>query len=81
VNEVVAPEALLERARTVLKLILANGPRAVAASLAAIDQGLDLPLAQALELEARTFGELCGTEEMREGTSAFLAKREPQFKR
>jgi len=81
VNEVVEPDALLERARAILTQILANGPRAVAASLAAIDQGLDLPLADALELEARTFGALCGTDEMREGTRAFLEKREPKFER
>jgi len=80
VNDVVEPEALLDRAREILRQILTNGPRAVTAALAVIDQGLDLPIGEALELEARSFGALCGTDEMREGTSAFLAKREPVFK-
>jgi enoyl-CoA hydratase len=80
VNEVVEPERLLERARVVLREILANGPRAVAATLEAVREGLARPLDEGLELEAKLFGELCGTEEMREGTSAFLEKREPRFR-
>ena len=79
VNEVVEPDALLERARQLLQPILANGPRAVAVSLAAIHDGLDMPLSAALEVEALHFAEVCGTAEMREGTGAFLEKREPRF--
>ncbi len=79
VNEVVEPDALLDRARELLAQILANGPRAVAASLAAIRVGLDMPLDDALGVEARLFSELCATDEMREGTTAFLEKRDPKF--
>ncbi|MBM4334494.1 MAG: hypothetical protein FJ108_01090 [Deltaproteobacteria bacterium] len=79
VNEVVEPDALLPRARQFLAECLKNGPRALAASLRAIREGLDLPLADGIEREARIFGELCGTPEMVEGTSAFLQKREPKF--
>ncbi len=79
VNEVVEPDALLDRARELLAQILANGPRAVAASLAAIRDGLDLPLDDALGVEARLFSELCASDEMREGTTAFLEKRDPKF--
>jgi enoyl-CoA hydratase len=78
-EEVAAPDALLERARELLETILANGPRAIAASLAAIRDGLSLPLDAALEVEARAFSALCGSDEMREGTTAFLEKREPKF--
>jgi enoyl-CoA hydratase len=81
VNEVVEPDALLERARAVLEQCLANGPRAVAASLTAIRNGLDLSLEDGLKVEAKLFSAACGTAEMREGTSAFLEKREPDFKR
>ncbi len=79
VSQVVEPEALLPRAREILEESLAVGPRAVAASLAAIRDGADLPLDRALELEARLFAELCGTPEMKEGTAAFLEKRPPKF--
>ena len=79
VSEVCEPDALLERARELLRAILANGPRAVAASLAAIRQGLDQTLEAGLETEARAFAELCGSDEMLEGTRAFLEKRPPKF--
>ena len=78
-NEGVPPEQLMNRTHEVLNQILANGPRAGAAALRAIREGLDLPLDQGLEVEARRFSELCGTQESREGTRAFLEKRGPKF--
>jgi enoyl-CoA hydratase len=51
----------------------------VAASLAAIRDGFDQDLGDALETEARIFSGVCGTDEMREGTRAFLEKRDPEF--
>ena len=80
VDEVCEPDVLLERAHELLRSILANGPRAVAASLAAIRQGLDQTQDEGLETEARAFAELCGSDEMREGTAAFLEKRPPKFR-
>jgi enoyl-CoA hydratase len=80
VNEVVAPDQLLARARELLDTILANGPAAVAASLAAIREGLETALPASLEIEAHHFAALCGSEEAREGTSAFLEKRPPKFR-
>jgi enoyl-CoA hydratase len=80
VNKVVEPDVLLDEARATLVTILKNGPRALAASLAALRDGLDRPLEEALELEARLFASVCGTPEMHEGTSAFLSKRPPQFR-
>lgn len=79
VSEVVEPGALLGRAREVIEAILANGPGAVAAALAAIRGGADRPLDAGLELEADLFAEACGGDEMREGTRAFLEKRDPRF--
>lgn len=81
VNEVVEPDALLDRARAILRGILAMGPGAVSASLVAIRVGVDTGLADGLELEARLFAHACGTPEMKEGTAAFLAKRDPVFSR
>ena len=80
VNEVIAPEKLLERAREILQEILANGPRAIAATLAAVRDGLDRTLDDGIALEAELFSKLCGTDEMKEGTAAFLEKRAPRFR-
>jgi len=45
-----------------------------------VDAGLETSLDQALLLEASYFGLLSATEDMREGTKAFLEKRKPHFK-
>ena len=79
-NEVVEPEQLLDRARELLSEILSNGPNAVAATLRAVHEGLERPLDEGLALEADLFANLCGTDEMQEGTRAFLEKREPKFR-
>ena len=79
-NQVVASGALLEASRGLVKSILANGPLALARCIYVVNQGADLPLDDALELEAKVFGELTATADMREGTSAFLEKRAPAFR-
>ncbi len=80
VNQVVEPAELLPAAEALAGKILANAPLAVRYSLEAIDRGLEMPQEQGLFLEATLFGLLCATEDMREGTRAFLEKRAPQFK-
>jgi enoyl-CoA hydratase len=79
VNEVVEPDALLPRCREILSATFPNGPGAIALSLQAIREGLDLDLDAALEREAELFAQACGTPEKNEGTRAFLEKREPKF--
>jgi enoyl-CoA hydratase len=59
--------------------MLKNGPVAVRAALEAIVQGSEMPLEQGLTLEANLFGLVCASEDMREGTAAFLEKRKPRF--
>lgn len=76
----VEPEALSEAARTFAATVLANGPIAIARALEAVDAGLDRPLDEALAFEARLFGSLGETTDMREGTRAFLEKRPPGFR-
>ena len=56
-------------------LIAGMPPLAVAAAIEAVGRGADLPLDEAIALEATIFGRLCGTEDKREGTQAFLQKR------
>ena len=79
VNEVVPAEQLIARAEAILQKIFANAPIAVAYSLEAVNKGLDTSQAEGLALEASFFGLCAGTEDKKEGTSAFLAKRTPQF--
>jgi enoyl-CoA hydratase len=45
-----------------------------------VDAGLDMGVDQALLLEANFFGLLSASEDMREGTKAFVEKRKPLFK-
>ena len=79
-NKVVAPAMLMEAARGVVTAMMANGPLALARCIEVVNRGADLPLDDACALEARVFSELAATEDMREGTSAFLEKRAPAFR-
>jgi enoyl-CoA hydratase len=80
VNRVVAPDELLPEAETLARRIASLAPLAIRACLKAVTQGLRLPLAEGLELEAELFSQLFATEDMREGTRSFLEKRAPVFK-
>jgi len=75
VDEVVPAADLMARATELAQLIAGMPPLAIAGAIEAVDQGADLPLDQALALETTIFGRLCGTEDKREGTQAFLEKR------
>jgi enoyl-CoA hydratase/carnithine racemase len=79
VNEVVPPAELISRAEAILKQIFANATLAVKFSLEAVNNGLETTLAEGLSLEASLFGLCAGTEDKKEGTTAFLEKRKPQF--
>ena len=78
-NEVVPAANLIARAETILKQIMANAPIAVKFSLEAANKGLDTSQAEGFALEASYFGICAATEDKKEGTSAFLEKRAPQF--
>src|SRR5882724_9296818 len=79
VNEVVPAAGLVDRAETILKQIMANAPIAVKFSLEAANRGMDTSQAEGFALEASYFGICAATEDKKEGTSAFLEKRAPQF--
>src|SRR5450631_4170511 len=79
VNEVVPTADLINRAETLLKQIMANAPIAVKFSLEAANKGMDTSQAEGFALEASYFGICAATEDKKEGTSAFLEKRAPQF--
>jgi enoyl-CoA hydratase len=80
VNEVVPAAQLITRAEAILKQIFSNAPLAVKYSLEAVNKGLETSQAEGLSLEASLFGLCAGTEDKKEGTSAFLEKRKAQFK-
>ncbi len=80
VNAVFPPDGLLEGARGLLGQILDKAPLAVQYALEATLRSGDLGLDDGLYLEATLFGMACGTEDMREGTKAFLEKRKAEFR-
>jgi enoyl-CoA hydratase len=79
VNQVYEPAQLLPAAETLAKKIIANAPLSVKFTMEAIERGANMPLAEGLYLETALFGLCAATEDMREGTRAFLEKRTAQF--
>lgn len=79
-NAVYPHGELLEGARAIADTIASKGPLAVGAAKRALNRGYDLALEVGLEFESMLFGSMFKTEDMREGTGAFLAKRRPTFK-
>jgi enoyl-CoA hydratase len=79
VNKVVPAADLLAESEKVMRGILAMGPLAVRLAIEAVDQGLEMTLDEGLLLEANHFGLLAATEDMKEGTTAFLEKRPAKF--
>jgi enoyl-CoA hydratase len=79
VNEVVPAADLIPRAEAILKEIAANAPLSVRYSLEAVNKGTDTSQGEGFALEAAYFGLCAGTEDKKEGTTAFLEKRAAQF--
>ena len=75
VDEVIAPERLMDRAEEMARTIVAMAPLAVAGCMEAVRWGTGLSLEAATDIEAEIFGRLCGTDDKAEGTRAFLEKR------
>jgi enoyl-CoA hydratase/carnithine racemase len=80
VNEIVPAADLVTRAETILKKISSNAPIAVKFALEAANKGMDASQGEGLLLEAAYFGLCAATEDKKEGTTAFLEKRAPQFR-
>lgn len=77
----VAPAAsLMDDARAFARELASKAPVAVHYAMQAIRQGLESPQEQGLELEATLFGLVAATDDMKEGTRAFLEKRKPVFR-
>ena len=79
VNRVVPAAELMSVVEGLMKQMLANAPLALSAILDGIRRAADAPPTALFELEAMNFSGLASTDDMREGTAAFLEKRPPQF--
>ena len=79
VNEIVSAADLITRAEAILNKITANAPVAVRLALEAVNSGMETSQKEGFLLEASYFGLCAASEDKKEGTSAFLEKRAPQF--
>jgi len=80
VNRVVPAAELMNQALAVARDLAGKPSIAMRYALQAINGGLEMPFAEACQLEAALFGIVTTSEDMREGTTAFLEKRKPEFK-
>lgn len=80
VERVVPSTELMTEAKRIALLIASKAPLAVSACKRVINSGAHLSIGDALELEALAFGTLVGSEDIKEGTTAFLEKRKPVWK-
>ena len=78
VNHVVPQDDLLPKARMILEQIISKAPLAIAKCITAANAVFSGE--NGFEIELKSFGECFITNDMKEGTSAFLEKRKPQFK-
>jgi enoyl-CoA hydratase/carnithine racemase len=80
VNRLCPEGQTLDEARALARLIARRPPIATRLALEAVDDGLEAPIDQALEIEARAFLQTLRTEDAGEGIQAFFARRQPEFK-
>ena len=78
-NKVVAESDVLKEAQGMAKKIAGFGRSAVQASLEAIHKASAHHLSDGCLFEAKQFGQICETTDMKEGVSAFIQKRQPKF--
>jgi len=80
VNRIVPPAHLISEAEKLARAILSRGPVAVRFAIESVNRGMEMPAAEGQFLEATLFGLLTTSEDMKEGTRAFLEKRKPAFR-
>jgi enoyl-CoA hydratase len=79
VARVVPAASLMDEARKLAAQFAASAPVALRYIIEAVNKGADMPFADACAFEATLFGLVASTDDMREGTRAFLEKRKAQF--
>ena len=80
VEKVVEPEELMPTCEALAKTIMSKAPIAVGVAKHCINNGYDMDMKSASELEVNSFGISFSSEDLKEGTSAFLEKRAAEFK-
>lgn len=80
VSKVVPQADLMQTAREIAGKIAANAPLSVRAVKRLVRDGLNMPLAQAIDMERYVFGLLYASEDRIEGRKAFAEKRKPNYK-
>ncbi len=80
VQGVFEPDELLSKVLDIAQSISNRAPLALQAAKRAVNLGLQLDLGSGLEVEILEFGNVCGTNDMKEGTSAFIEKRQAKFR-
>jgi enoyl-CoA hydratase len=80
VNKVVPHEELIKTSEKIAEKIAANAPISIFMAKDALEVGKDLPLDAAIQYDQKNCMTCFSTEDMKEGTRAFLEKRHPQFK-
>lgn len=80
VNRVVPAAELLGEAKKLAHALAAKAPIAVRCIIDAVNRGLEMPFEQAAAFESSLFGTIASTDDMREGTRAFLEKRKPAWR-
>lgn len=79
VNAVVPHAQLVDAAFALAQRIAEKSPLAVAACLASVTRGINVPIDEGLAIEASCFAHMVGTRDIEEGLSAWLARRAPRF--
>jgi enoyl-CoA hydratase len=80
VSKILPQEGLMGGGKEMMRRVTKNGPLAVRMALEAVYRAQDTALAEALTFESSLFGLLASTDDLREGMTAFLEKREAEFK-
>jgi enoyl-CoA hydratase len=80
VNRVVPAAELMNEARSLAAQLAKGAPIAMRYIMSAVNKGREMPFAEGCQYEATLFGLVASTDDMREGTAAFLEKRKPEFK-
>jgi enoyl-CoA hydratase len=80
VTRVVPAAALAQEVKLFAQELASKAPVALRYAKLAVERGVDMPFEAACDLEATLFGLCASTEDMAEGTKAFIEKRKPEFK-
>ena len=72
-------EQMMEEALKTLSKMGSNSPNAIRVCKKVMNEGNDLTVEEGLNIESKNFGEVFDSKDMKEGTSAFVEKRAPQF--